>query len=446
MSALISKLIEALDSLKAVNAEARLPQRIRVSIMRNDDLSEVLVRMIQLIVFALWGFFYAITPVPDPDTTSSVPLIISIYLIFTFLQLLFAAARRLPDWLVYTSIIVDMALLGYLIWSFHVQYGQPASFSLKAVEVMNFFVLIGLRALRFEARYVLAAGLAACVSWSLLVIYAIRTDPTDPMITRDYVTYLTSNSVLIGAEISKLISMVMFTIVLAIAVRRAHQFLVSSVTEESAAQELSRFMPGSVAEQIRDADHQIKAGEGVRREAAVVNVDIRGFSIMVAQMDPGQAMHLLSDYQHQIVPIVHRHKGVVDKFMGDGIMITFGASSSDHEYCANALRCINEILERQPQWDGPSADVPVNLSAAAGPVVYGAVGDGDRLEYTVIGPTVNHSAKLEKHNKILKTKAICDRKLFKLALKQGYKPDRETRQVETAVGDDVTPTHVVVLA
>ena len=423
-----------------------LPGRVAEAIATNDDDSEILVKVIQFVVFALWGLAYLAAPQPDPDTISRVPLVLSLYLVFTLVMLFVALSRRTPVWLIYLSIIVDMALLTYLIWSFHIQYGQEASFSLKVVEVMNYFVLISLRALRFEARYVIASGIAATIGWAILVTYVVKIDPSNPMITRDYVTYLTSNTVLIGAEVSKMISMLMLTAILAISVRRGHDFLARSVEEKSFASDLTRFMPDSVASQIKASNSPIEAGEGERREVAILNVDIRGFTQMVSQMNPDDAMQILSNYQHEVVPIAHKHGGTVDKFMGDGIMITFGTGKSGDTFCADALRCIDELLASHLTWTGPASRLKINMAATAGPVIFGAVGDGDRLELTVIGASVNFSAKLEKHNKTLGTSALCGEHLFRTAVKQGYKNSAKRKMISTLVGDDKTPTNIVVLS
>ena len=446
MKQILNRLWEAMCAIWPRADDSKLPSRVSVAIARNDDISEVLVKLIQFGVFTLWGIAYLAAPQPNPETISRVPLVISVYLVFTLIMLLIALARKAPVWLIYFSILVDMALLTYLIWSFHIQYDQAASFSLKVVEVMNFFVLIGLRALRFEARYVIAAGVTAILCWLALVYYVVSINPSDPMITRDYITYITSNSVLVGAEISKMISILMFTIILAIAVRRGHHFLVTSVAEGSAAQDMSRFMSTSVAERIRDSEQTFEAGEGERRDVAILNVDIRGFTDMVARMDADEAMGLLSDYQQQIVPIVHRHGGAIDKFMGDGIMITFGATKSDAHHCANAIRCIDELLATRMNWTGPAAHLRVNMAVTAGPVIFGAVGYGDRLEVTVIGAAVNFSAKLEKHNKVLGSQALSGEHCFRSAIEQGYENTANRKMIETEFGDDGGKTNIVVLA
>ena len=424
----------ALANLWPAATRTSLPQRVQVRIRANDALSEVLVKLFQLVVFAIWGLAFWLAPRPDPTTESAVPQVIAAYLVVNLVLLVLAWLRNLPDWLVTLSIALDMALLTYLIWTFHIQYEQPASFSLKTVEAFNYFVLIGLRALRFQARYVLIAGALAIVSWSALVIYAVETDPADPMITRDYVTYLTSNSVLVGAEISKLLSFLIFTLVLAVAVRRANGFFVNAITEGTAVRDLTRFMATPVAERIRDAEGLIRAGEGVRRDVAVVFIDIRGFTALAETMAPDDTLALLSAYQHRIVPTVHEHDGIVDKFMGDGIMVTFGAErEGDPDGCARALRFVEAVLRDVETWSDALGRIEVNLAMAYGPVVYGAVGDEDRLELTVIGPTVNTAAKLEKHNRVLGSRAVAEHRAYVRGREQGFRPTLPVVQAEARV-------------
>jgi adenylate cyclase len=343
---------------------------------------------------------------------------------------IWACYRRIPTPVVYLTIIIDTALMIFLIGSFHVQYGQTASFSLKAPAILNLFVLIALRALRFQARFVIAAGLTAVVFWAFLVVYVITIDPENMMVTRDYVVYLTTNSVLIGAEIGKAIAILMVTAILAIAVRHAHNLLVKSVSEGTAAKSLARFFDDSVAMRIRDADSEIAVGDGIRRNAAILNVDIRGFSRMAATMQPKDAVRLLSDYQAHIVPIIHRNGGAIDKFMGDGILASYGAVSECETCAADALATVDEILLSLENIENSNSSLSrlkageINAAVAVGPVIFGAVGGEGHLEYTVIGSAVNLCAKLEKHNKELGTVALTTRSTYEAALSQGYKRNK----------------------
>ena len=85
------------------------------------------------------------------------------------------------------SVVMDISLLMALIWSFHIQYMQQASFYLKAPTMIYIFIFIALRALRFEPCLILIAGATAIVGWLFLVLYVILSVPEDPMITRNYV-------------------------------------------------------------------------------------------------------------------------------------------------------------------------------------------------------------------------------------------------------------------
>ncbi len=434
------------DVLKEVLArdDTRLPARVLETIARQEDSSEVLVKLIQLTVVTIWGILYLISPKTDLGTSfSPVPYALAGYLVLNLIGLYWAMRRPLPNWAIYFSIFIDIAMLMVLIWSFHIQYRQPASFYLKAPTLLYIFIFIALRALRFQARFVVASGLSAAVGWMLLTLYVVLSNPDDNMVTRDYVDYLTSNSVLVGAEVDKIISILLVTIIIALALKRANSLLVQSVTGQTAARDLSRFFDESVAEQIRTADREVMSGEGVRRQAAVLFVDIRGFTPLAARLDASEVLAILSAYEKRIVPIIQRKGGTIDKFLGDGIMATFGAVTESSTYAANAIRAIDEIMEDVENWhEEPELRRikarDVNASVAAGPIVFGALGGENRLEYTAIGAAVNLAAKLEKHNKSVGSRALTDLATWEIALQQGYVPVGATDTVTmpvTSVGE-----------
>ena len=416
-----------------------LPERVVQSIQRQDNSSEILVKIIQVGVVCVLGALYLVAPKTDAETAfSPVPWALATYLVANLVGLIWALRTGLPNWAVFGSIVIDMALLMVLIWSFHVQYEQPPSFYLKAPTLLYIFIFIALRALRFESRFVVAAGVVGALGWLAMVLYVVSIDPQDTMITRNYVTYMTSNSILLGAEFDKIVSILIVTGILALALKRAHNLLVRSVTEQTAASELSRFFDESVATQIRGSDHLISAGEGVNREAAILNVDIRGFTTMATDMDAGTVMSLLTEYQSRIVPIVQSHGGTIDKFMGDGIMATFGATDDSDTASADALRAMDAIMAEVDGWAGLGPDdrlagLAINAAVATGPVAFGAVGDDKRLEYTVIGDAVNMSAKLEKHNKELGCRAVTTASAFDAAVAQGYAPAPAAERTDSDV-------------
>ena len=437
-------------------AEQNLPERVQAAIRRQQIESQRLISLLQLGVVVFFMLLAAIQPdqpaaVRDPDIVDPVPIVLGGYALFTLVRLYLSWRARLGPFVLYLSIVVDMALLLALIWSFHLEYGQPPSFYLKAPTMIYLFIFIGLRVLSFRARYVVAAGITAAAGWAMLTAYAVYASGGREMITRDYVEYMTSNSILIGAEADKIIAILVVTVVLAAAMNQARRLVVRSATESAAARDLARFFSPEVALQITASEQVIEAGSGEAREAAIVFCDIRGFTRFSHTVSPSEVIAMLTEYQQALVPVILGYGGTIDKFMGDGIMATFGAVRPSETAAADALQAVDAVMEAAAAWnryraaEGLSAH-RVNAAAAFGPIVFGAVGDVDRLEYTVIGDPVNQAAKLEKANRTQGVDALTDRGTFEAAVRQGYEGGSvEHRSGSRLEGFD-EPVDLVVLA
>ncbi len=424
--------------------QGELPPRVAAAIRGHQLQSEILIAWAQLLVGATWAVLYAVAPkTATAAMIEPVPLALGSYLLFSILRLILAYRGFAATWFLSLSVLVDMAILMSLIWSFHIQYEQPASFYLKAPTLLYVFIFISLRALRVSAGFVLLSGGAAALGWLIMLFYALATSAEPNMgVTRDYIAYMTSNMILIGAEFDKIIAILLTTAILAIALWRARRLLLQSVIEGQAHQDLERFFAPEIAHQIVTSETRIEAGHGEIRQAAVLDCDIRGFTPLAMGMDPGALMTLLADYQSRMVTVIQAHGGSIDKFMGDGIMATFGAAVPTETYAADALRCIEDLGRAADEWrnqrlaDG-QVPLAVGFAAAAGPLVFGAVGDVERLEFTVIGEPVNLAAKLEKTNKAEAVTALTTAPTLALAQAQGYQPQtplekRPARAVEGA--------------
>ena len=432
------------------------PERVHVEIRRQRAESQRLISVLQLAVVLFFIFLAAIQPeqpgaARDVQGEDLVPLVLGGYVLFTLSRLYLAWRERLYPWFQYLSIVVDMGLLFCLIWSFHIEYGQPPSFYLKAPTLIYVFIFIGLRVLTFEARYVIAAGFAAAAGWVALSAYAVLASGGGEMVTRDYVEYMTSNSILIGAEADKIIAILVVTVILAAAMNRAQRLVVRAATEGEAVRDLARFFSPEVAQQITASEQVVEAGSGEARDAAIVFCDIRGFTRFSQTVSPGEVIAMLTDYQQALVPALQAHGGTIDKFMGDGIMATFGAARPSETAAADALRGVDAVMEAAAEWNRRRAAEGrpahrVNAAAAFGPIVFGAVGDRERLEYTVIGDPVNQAAKLEKANRAERADALTDRGTFEAAVRQGYAAGSvEHRSGSRLEGFD-GPVDLVVLA
>lgn len=422
-----------------------LPARVREDIARSQDRSEQIISSVQIGIVLVFGGLFLVSPQPVAHDIAFAltPWALGFYLLFSVARFAASCRMRLPAWFLTLSVIADMALLMVLIWSFHRTYQQPPSFYLKAPTLLYVFIFIALRALRFDARYVILAGVSAIIGWSFLVLYAAAFEAGEMTFTRDYVAYMTGNTILLGAEFDKLIAIALVTGILAVVVARARGSLSMAASEGSAKRDLSRFFDSYVAEHITGSDHELNPGEGQQRNAAVVFFDIRGFTAMSDRLETTGLVRLLSEYQSRLVPLVQDNGGVIDKFLGDGVMATFGAVVPNRTYARDALRCIEAVIEAVDSWNADrerSGDFPVrvNASAASGSLVFAAVGDERRLEYTVIGDTVNLAAKLEKHTKQEDARAVVSAENFDLAVAQGFEPKhaytRRSRRKAEGVG------------
>ena len=407
-----------------------LPERVRSLIDSQDRATERLIVGVQLAIGLILLALFLLSPRPDDITVtmlSPVPVALGLYLSFSLLRLALAAKGRLPEWFVAVSIISDMGLLYGLIWSFHLQYAQPPAFSLKAPTLVYAFVFIALRALRFNPRYVLQAGFSAAAGWAVLTFAAVAASG-DGVVTHSFVAYLTGSRILIGAEMEKIFALLLLTGILALGVRRAQVTLVTAVREETAGKEIRKFLSHGLGEAIAGSETVVGAGTAMERDAAIMMLDIRGFTKFAAKVPPREVVKMLTGFHARIIPIIRANNGVVDKFLGDGVMATFGAINVSETAAADALRALEAILVETRVWLeeqrqlGLSDPLRVNGAVAAGPVVFAAVGNEDRLEYTVIGEAVNLAAKLEKHNKAEGTLALFPAAAFTLATAQGYRP------------------------
>lgn len=429
-----------------------VPPRIRAVIAQQQDASERMTAWIQLGIVLFFAVLYSVAPKTYTGNLMYPPVTMALaaFVAAAVLRLIVAHRGRAPGWFVGGLIVADMTLLLLLIWSFHIQYEQPPAFSLKAPTLLYVFIFVALRTLRFEVRYVILAGGTAAVGWMILASWAVFADPG--MVTRDYVHYLTANAVLIGAEIDKIITILVVTGVLSLALARARRLLVQSVVEAAAARDLSRFFAPGIATRITGAEHQVLPGHGEAREASILTVDIRGFTQLAKTLPPSDLIGVLVEYQSRMIPAIQKHGGSIDKFLGDGILATFGAVLPSETHAADALRALEAVITAADEWsrdrvDAGATSLVLGAAVVAGDVVFGAVGDESRLEYTVIGDAVNFAAKLEKHNKAIGARATAPGETYDLAVSQGYHPAQQPDRLPSVeIGGAEGTVEVVVLA
>ena len=137
------------------------------------------------------------------------------------------------------------------------------------------------------------------------------------------------------------------------------------------------------------------------RTVCVLFLDIRGFTAMTRRRSAEETVALLNAFFAEMIEVVDRNNGIINKFLGDGFMAVFGAPLDDPAAARNALAAARAMIDTVGSWNDthPGWALKVGIGVHLGEAVTGTVGSPQRKEYTVIGDTVNLAARLEQLTK-----------------------------------------------
>jgi class 3 adenylate cyclase len=134
---------------------------------------------------------------------------------------------------------------------------------------------------------------------------------------------------------------------------------------------------------------------GELRDVSILFCDIRGFTALTERMAPAEIIELLNEHMTALTAVVHEHRGVVDKFVGDLVMAVFGAPRSRGDDGLAAVACARQMIGVRERLNAISRhQVTVGIGIASGTVVAGCMGSKERLNYTVLGERVNLASRL----------------------------------------------------
>jgi adenylate cyclase len=320
-----------------------------------------------------------------------------------------AASRHHRAWHAFLFATIDAGLIAFGLL-FPNPIGPPMAFEIHMLARSNTFIfftlLLAMSALSLSWGVVLYTGVVSALFWAggILAIAFTHDTVTDWGVEHTWwdatsrARFLTPNFISIRGLIQETTVLVLSSAVLAIAVARANALMRRHARSERDRAALARYFSPAIVDEIAALDRPLGAVRN--QDAAVLFADMVGFTRLSEGLGPERTMALLREFHARTAAAVFRHDGTVDKYIGDAIMATFGTPRARPEDAANAIRCALAMIDATRGWNearraAGEAPLAIGIGVHYGPVVAGDMGDERRLEYAVIGDTVNVASRIE---------------------------------------------------
>ncbi|OBY26397.1 adenylate/guanylate cyclase domain-containing protein [Leisingera sp. JC1] len=283
----------------------------------------------------------------------------------------------------------------------------PAAMHYRFDNFQYFFIILAAGTMAYSWRTVIAIGTWTAMMWlSALGLVWWFSSPV-PGLTEavgaalgfepELAQFFDPNSFVVKLRVQEALVFILVAVTLGFSVRRFNGLLRSNASLERERANLSRYFSPNVVEQLSQNDEPLKQ---VRSEnVAVLFIDIIGFTRLSAGMDPHAVIDLLREFHGRMEREVFRHHGTLDKYLGDGLMATFGTPVAGKQDATNALACAHAMRASLARWNRDRAkqgkpEIRAGIGIHYGEALLGDIG-ANRLEYAVLGMTVNIAARLE---------------------------------------------------
>lgn len=287
---------------------------------------------------------------------------------------------------VQVSLVSAVCLIDFL-------YQGPV-FALSSLGPLVYSLVIGLTALRLSPELSISAGLLSAAQFMALYAFVFRAGTDGALLdatkSLGWSITLMKTTVLVAVGLAAALAARQFG-------RNTRLHVAEALRAQSLQRLFGRYVSPAVAEAVIASDHLLTT----RRTHAVILIgDLRGFTRFCEAHPPAEVTALLNDYFEQACRVVEQEGGVMNKFIGDGFLAFFEARLTASAPEAPALRATRRLMQELPAVLDRHA-LKLGLAASSGEVVLGEIGSKDRCEFSVVGDTVNRTARLEGLNSVL---------------------------------------------
>jgi len=304
----------------------------------------------------------------------------------------------------------------------------PTALTYRFGNFIFFFLFISLGTLAYSWRTVWAMGFWTAGLWLAGLVGVYLFGVTIPGLTEAsnelysdselFRWLLDPNGLQVTERIEEIVVIIMVGVILGLKGARSNRLLIKQASIAAERANLSRYFPASIVDNLASSNHDIGAVRD--QEVAVLFTDIVGFTKFAERTTPTGVVDLLRAYHSLVENAVFQNGGTLDKYLGDGAMATFGTPAVGPDDAQNALKAAQQILEETRKLNETRAQTGlerfrVSVGLHFGNVILGDVGSARRLEFTVIGDTVNVASRLEAVTRELDCQCVVSDELMKRA-------------------------------
>lgn len=309
----------------------------------------------------------------------------------------------------FAVMVLDLALMTFIL-----TYPNPFESSDWPAPVYymfgNFlylFIILAAGTLAYSWRTIMAIGSWTAGFWAIgatgIHFFGARVPELTERIgaalgaDSDLMELLDPNRVKWDLRLQEIVLFLIVAAILSFSIRRLERLVLGNASLERERTNLSRYFSPRMVEELSRNDEPLKATR--EHEVAVLFVDIEGFTNFAAARPPQEVIAVLRRFHGLMEAQVFAHEGTLDKFLGDGLMATFGTPFPGERDAENALAALRAMIADMDEWNADratagQAPIRARFGLHYGPVVLGDIG-ATQLEFAVIGNTVNVASRLE---------------------------------------------------
>jgi adenylate cyclase len=343
--------------------------------------------------------------------------LLAVFLLLGFAGLSLQNSSLHRWWQDYLLITLDFALIAFtLIYPNPLSpVDYPPQLALRTGNFVYFYVLLVGLGFGLRPSHVLWGGASGALAWAVGVAWLASLPTTilllPPSAESSAMTAAGSLPTVLdlAVPLQDIAVFLIIAVLIALMVARARRLVLRQAMLERERANLARYFPPATVDRLARQDTAL--AQVREQNVAVLFADIVGFTHWSEAHAPAEVIRLLREVHARLAEAVFRHDGTLDKFIGDGMMATFGTPDPGPRDASSALACVRDIIAGFDDWNerrGRAGQRPARISVGLhyGRVVVGNIGTDRRLEPGVLGDTVNVAKRLEAITRDLGCKAV----------------------------------------